>query len=193
MRRTIVVCWLLLLVGCTGGISGSKRYQVLSEHEKHMFSEANRNMFPDDVRNNFTENNHSLVVWSGIVKESKWRSESKSEIIIFVEHHYWDWIEDYGLQPERAFLSPRGEGMFSCARPSPKGIKYFPLPSVGSMAIVYGYPERIEASTQTISLKCEKVVIKPREWYTTEKWDYGRNYLLHGDKSDFDGPVSYNF
>jgi hypothetical protein len=52
------------------------------------------------------------------------------------------------------------------------------------MALVYGVPERIEADG-TIVLAARRLRTLPQELYATDIWDYGRAFLLKGDRSDF--------
>ena len=102
------------------------------------------------------------------------------------EHHYWDWIEDYGSQRQSIFLSPRGEGQFRCRqilKDFAPGADVSPMPA-GYMAIVYGKLEGIDKNV--VTLYCVSWIIKVRpDYFATDIWDYGRDYLLHGDKSDF--------
>ncbi|MFC2071362.1 hypothetical protein ACFLUU_01405 [Chloroflexota bacterium] len=77
------------------------------------FDKADRNIYPDDVRNDLANYKFSTIAWSGIVKQAEVLKVEGGTVFYFtLEHHYFDWIEDFGIQRETLFLSPRGEGLF---------------------------------------------------------------------------------
>lgn len=176
---------LLLLCACPGIVPGSKLYDPPDAEERRLLASARRDVFPDDVRRDLDAHRSTLIAWVGIVESARWLDREEPTAEFLIEHHYWDWIEDYSIQREVAFLSPRGEGQFSCLRPSAKWKPGDPLPPPQSMAIVYGYPEAVRSDSAVVEVRCLMISIAPREWYGTDIWDYGRDFLLHGDKSDF--------
>jgi hypothetical protein len=132
-----------------------------------------------------TAHRSTLVAWVGVIESARWLDPTEPIAEFMIEHHYWDWIEDHSIQREVAFLSPRGEGRFTCVKRSAESKAGDPLPPNQSMAIAYGYPEVVRSDSGVVELRCLVISIAPREWYGTDIWDYGRDYLLHGDKSDF--------
>jgi hypothetical protein len=105
---------LVLLGGCT--LPHTRTYQPVSPWEKQVFTRANRNVFPDDIRNDLFRSHDALVAWPGVVLASEFVDhEDGIEIQFLLEHHYYHWIEDFSIQRERVFLSPRGEGQ-RCGR-----------------------------------------------------------------------------
>ena len=113
---------------------------------------------------------------------------------LYVEHHYWTFIEDFGMQPQRALLSPRGEGMFRCRGAKSDAaqtemtadtsrLRFIPTVAAGDMAIVVGKPVRV-ADEGVVHLRCLYLDVRPRAYYSTELWDYGRRWLLDQDFSD---------
>lgn len=179
----------LILCACPGFGASSRLYAPSTDQERQLFSSARRNIFPDDVRQDVDAHRTTLVAWTGIMKSARWLDREQSTAEFLIEHHYWDWVEDHSIQPEVAFLSPRGEGLFSCikpfVKPSIQSEVVNPLPPPESMAVAYGYPEVVHAQSEIVELRCVGISAAPAEWYGTDIWDYGRDYLLHGDDSDF--------
>ena len=109
----LVTVSIFLLCGCPGTMPGSRQYQPLPEWEAKFFAQARRDIFPQDVRQDPQHFKSTLVVWTGIIKSIEHVQYNSSPFVQFtVEHHYFDWVEDFGLQPERFFVSPYGEGYF---------------------------------------------------------------------------------
>jgi hypothetical protein len=54
-----------------------------------------------------------MVAWTGLIKEvDVVQTEDGPDVVYVLQHHYYDWIEDFGQQREIILLSPRGEGKF---------------------------------------------------------------------------------
>lgn len=150
-----------------------------------MFAESQVDVFPDDVRAEPARHSETLVAWSGILRSASWLSDARPTARFRVEHHYWDWIQDLSIQKEWAFLSPRGEGNIRCDKSSTRSKPGDSLPPLGSMAIVYGFPQSIDGDSGDVILRCEMISFVDERYYRTDIWDYGRAYLLEGDQSDF--------
>jgi hypothetical protein len=144
MRLAFPAAALILLTACPATFAPySKPYQGSSEWEKKYLAEAQRDVYPSDARKTFSE--------------------------IVIEHHYWDWIEDHSIQKAKAFLSPRGEGQFTCHAESRT------LPSVdlkNAMAVAYVRP--VGVKDDVLHAACI-IRFYPPEWYATDVMDYGRN------------------
>lgn len=172
------------LAGCPGLGSSSRPYAPTpGSYEATIFPTARRDILPDDVRSNLKSYRSTTVLWTGIVQGSERRGR---QLLTRFKHHYWDWIEDYSTQRQIAFLSPRGEGYFACLQNIDLHTKEKPMamPQRGEMAVVYGTPVLI-GSDGMVMLECLPAMrsLLP-EKYATDIWDYGRDYLLKGDKSD---------
>ena len=172
----IFILFLLLFAGCPGPFPGSKSYTPLPTWEQKFFEEARRDIYPDDVRQSPATYKETLVTWPGIIRDITIETENGSRIARFsIEHHYFDWIEDFGVQRERFFLSPRGEGMFVAAwrvdtEDEKQFVKQF---AVNDMIIAYGYPSMIKDDLIGLYPTQNIRSIKP-EWYRTDVLDYGR-------------------
>ena len=160
--------------GCP--VASSICYTGASDAERKLLTQADRRVFPDDVRKDVDRFKKVPVAWTGIIRAIRpGPAPGTSELDI--EHHYWDWIEDHSIQKAKAFLSQRGEGSFSCHldRPVPAAV------GPGWMVIAYGSPV---GTIKPLALDCV-VSVYPPSWYATDIFDYGREYLLHGDQRDF--------
>jgi hypothetical protein len=182
-RLTLPVLGLLALalLGCPRP-PGSRPFAPQSEQGKAIAAKARRDVWPAQVRAAPEQYADTLVAWAGVVKERR-VLEKERTLVIVIDHHYWDFIEDLGPQREHMFLSPRGEGRFAIgewvnAQTMNPGF----LP-VGAMAVVYGKPVGVEEDGMVL-LKYEwSVTIQPGN-FATDIWDYGRPYLDQGDRSD---------
>jgi hypothetical protein len=172
---------LVLLLGltalaCPGLVPGSRVYKPVSDREAGVFARATRDVYPGDVRQAPERYRKSLVAWAGILRSYEVSKENELTTLRFnIEHRYFDWIEDFGLQPERLFLSPRGEGMFRAAWSMPVEA-FASVPEKvheGDLLIVYGYPA--EVRDQVVGFyPTEYVRLIGKNAYTDKKLDYGR-------------------
>ena len=123
-------------------------------------------------------------MWTGIILASHLE---ESSIVTEYEHHYWDFVEDYSIQRQIAFVSPRGEGLFGCERKREffEDFTEQDLPKVGDFAIVYAKPVKVDPDGKILCRCAPFIKTLPPKKYATDVDDYGRDYLLHGDKSDF--------
>lgn len=95
---------LIMLSSCIG--YSTRFYKPITEKERYAFRKANREIYPNDVRNNFSDYDSARVAWPGIIKNMSFNNRLDTMVCDFwVEHHYYSWIEDFGAQHERIFLS----------------------------------------------------------------------------------------
>jgi hypothetical protein len=172
-QLAVFVSLICLLPGCPG----SRVYRPVSSWEKQAFDKANKNIFPDDVKTNLSAYQNTEVAWLGIILENKFIEHSDQiEIQFVLEHHYYDWIEDSGMQREKIYLSPRGEGLFRTSWFIKKEaiieeMKKFAAP--GNLIIVYGSPTQLY-DDKSILVKCTYMRGIDKQWFRTDMLDYGR-------------------
>jgi hypothetical protein len=170
MRRAFTAVALVFLTGCAASVAPySKPYQGNSEWERRYLVEAKRDVYPSDVRRAPETFQQATLAWPGIVLSVRPESQDPSFSEVVIEHHYWDWIEDHSIQKAKAFLSPRGEGPFTCHTEKRT------LPSVelkDAMAVAYVRP--VGVKDDVLHAACI-IRFYPREWYATDVMDYGRN------------------
>ncbi|WP_437586393.1 hypothetical protein [Sorangium sp. So ce1000] len=155
---------------------GSRTYHPVSEQEAAVFARATRDIHPDDVRGNPGRYDKTLVAWAGVLRSYKVSKENDATVLRFdIEHRYFDWIEDSGLQRARYFLSPRGEGAIRAAWSMP--LEAFESISEkvhdGDMFVVYGYPADVRGEIVGL-FPTEYVRLIQADLYTDRQLDYGR-------------------
>lgn len=173
-RSVLLVILCLITVFAVAGCT--RVYEPISEWEQTEFDKANRNVYPDDVRENVDLYKTTTVAWTGLIKQVEVvQTNEGPDVIYLLEHHYYDWIEDFGAQSEHIFLSPRGEGDFMTTWELSKDTTAAELEDITDathLLIVYGLPLSIEGDR--IILDASYVRGIDRRYYTTEKMDYGR-------------------
>jgi hypothetical protein len=167
----------ILIFSLEGCLPGSRYYKPVSEWEEQEFNRANRNIFPNDVRVDVESYVDSVIAWPGIILNHEVKEhDDRIELFLRLEHHYYDWIEDFSIQRARIFLSPRSEGQFSTSWIFIKDTSIDELSEhakQGNLAIVYGNPiEIIEDSV--IVVKSTYIRGLNKKWYRTDIMDYGR-------------------
>ncbi len=89
------------------------RFYKRTELENKYFEKSNKLILPSDVINKTDNYLNANIHWVGIIDSIKVReSEEGSIAIYYAEQKYWDYIEDFGAQKEKMFLSKFGEGKF---------------------------------------------------------------------------------
>ena len=181
-HRTILMPLVLagvaaLTTGCPGLAPGSRAYRPLPQWETKFAAQARRDVFPNDVRERPDGFTNTLVAWTGVITNIQHFADPPPGMVRFYAvHHYFDWIEDFSIQRERFFLSPRGEGAFAIQwfiAPTPDAQKFVDQFAVGDMLVAYGYPTVIRSNYIALDPAMNLRAIKP-EWYRTDILDYGR-------------------
>lgn len=154
-------------------------YQPCSEWEIEEYRKANVYVFPDDIRDSLYKYKATVIAWPGIIQSHNFTPcEDRVDLELIVEHHYYDWLEDFSIQREKIFLSPRGEGLFYAIWPLKKDvdIEEFDKHDLnGDLVIVYGYPDTI-FSDSTIMIRSTYIRSFPENYFRTDIMDYGRVY-----------------
>ncbi len=159
-----------------------RQYQPATRAEKIELEHGRLTVYPDDVRTNLDRYTNTLVAWVGIVqKTDAWEEDQTGGIRAqsVLEHHYFDWQEDYTADGIQLLVSPGGEGRFRCDlhlrklnvdATSYDAEKYV---GAGKLAVVYGVPEAVDADG-TIVLKYRYLRMFGRSHYNTNELEYGR-------------------
>lgn len=101
------------LFGKYNGVMHSNNYKV-DDWEKSLFNNSEKAVFPIDIKGDPNAFVGKLIHWIGVVQEISISSKNDSSTIsILLENKYWDYIEDYSVQDEVMFISPKGGGQFS--------------------------------------------------------------------------------
>jgi hypothetical protein len=169
-----VISLVFVCAACFPPGPSSREYKPVSDWEKYAFGKADRNVFPNDVRADLHKYDSLRAAWPGIILKAEPEKTDSAIIVHFLlEHHYYDWIEDFSIQHERIFLSPRGEGLFRADWPVKLTADLNQVgESIGGLAIVYGLPIGLEDSVVVLSGFYIRVIDK--QWFSTDIFDYGR-------------------
>ena len=174
LRHLCVSAVILFATGC--GLA--RPYRCTSELEQTSFNRASRNIHPDDVR--ITPKGYigkTVIAWIGPILESSYEElEDSYEVKLLVEHHHFDWLEDFKLGENLYVLSSRGEGRFRTTWHMQKG---FGIEEVkrwtakGNAAVVYGVPVSSEKGIIEIEAYCVRFILHRRIRFS--EYPYGRD------------------
>ena len=178
----IVFPLIILLSSCLS----SRLYKPASDRENSFYIKINKSIWPDDVRYNINNYKNELVGWVGIVEQYRIERNIENIIVHFsLNHHYYDWIEDYGYSRGPILLSTIGEGIILG--------KYILSPELtddqlnemtkdflGECIIIYGYPNKIMENGE-ILLDMEYTRTIPKKYVDPNWREYGRQGFM-GEK-----------
>lgn len=119
MKSIKILILLLTLSSCMQnnnsivGIPSSALYKPTNPGEDESLKNADKSILPFDVKRSSQTFENKSVVWTGIVKKLDIYSKNNETIAdIYLEHRYYDFIEDFSIQQEKMFVSPFGEGEY---------------------------------------------------------------------------------
>jgi hypothetical protein len=148
-------------------------YEPISDWEKGEFDKADRSVYPEDVRHDFSQYQSITVAWTGTIEDVQVKETPEGpDVMYLLNHHYYDWIEDFSPRPERILLSPRGEGQFKTTWGLKPGTQLEEFTDPSQLLIVYGIPISLENEVIIIDASYVRGINK--RFYTTEVMDYGR-------------------
>lgn len=170
---------LLGLSACATTFS-SREYAPDTPERQAIYKKARKDVYPKQVRQNAARYADDTIAWAGIVKSTElFQSPYGPAVRVLIEHRYFDWIEDHGAQPERFFLSPRGEGDFLIIVKPDAGMDQKAIDRLvppGTMAIAVGSPyvKAAEFKDKPLALLTDYFQFIEQKWYRTDVFDYGR-------------------
>ena len=177
MNKIIFIIFCSLL---TINIYGqSRRYRPVSEMENSWYINVDKTIWPHDVKNELQKYTETLIGWVGIIEKINIIITDNNEFNIiqyYVKHHYYDWIEDFGIGNKPIRLSPDGEGYITCDFYIKKNIDTteFTKDIEGDCIIIYGYP--VEVYDGDVILIEVKYLRSIKKEYVNPNWlRYGRN------------------
>ncbi len=158
----------LLTAACT------KAYQPHTEWEKEALQKARKDIYPDDVRKDLEKYRTTEVVWPGIIAETEFYENADNyQLVMLLEHHYFNWEREATDRDIRYFLSSQGEGWFQTSwyfkKDTEKSFideKFAP----GNLAFVYGVPDTVADGDVILTAAYVRTV--DRENYDAEFYDY---------------------
>jgi hypothetical protein len=132
---------LLLLGGCV------RNYSPLSSWESQEFQNSDFTIHPNDIRQNLSLWKDFQIAWVGVIQECEfYETETSYEVILLLEHHYFDWKEE-NFEPDQMYYpSSLGQGLFQTSWYLKKSadLEYFKTRYIpGNLAIVYALPDTV--------------------------------------------------
>lgn len=157
----------------------SRRYQPSSEIENSWYTHIDKTVWPYDVKNELMNYQETLIGWVGIIEKFNIVITDNNEFNIiqyYIKHHYYDWIEDFGIENKPIRLSPDGEGYIVCDFYIKKSHDPEEITKdiTGDCLIIYGYPIKIFAEDDVIVIQA-KYMRTIQKQYVNPSWlRYGR-------------------
>lgn len=107
-KKRYFIIVLLFITGC----ASSRPYKPL-DWEQPYFESAEKSILPLDVMKDPEKYLNREIHWVGII-DTFWLETHVDTVIatVVLDQKYYDYIEDFSIQMEKIFLSPKGEGKF---------------------------------------------------------------------------------
>ena len=176
-RLLAIVAVAIFAPSAVGGIlPGSHPYKPLPKWEAGVYQQARRDVFPSQVREQPAAWADTIVAWTGVIVAIKYQGAGADRAVrIMAAHRYFDWIEDDGIQREKYFLSPRGDGRFATywGVGTPADQKFIDQFAVGDMLVAYGRPTFVRPDFIGLSPTLNMRAIKPDQ-FRSDVLDYGK-------------------
>ncbi len=166
----------LLLMNCT------KTYRPQSEWEKQEFKKSNFKIYPEDVRKNLDQYLDKKVAWPGIIFETEFYENPENyQLVMLLEHRYYNWEKGANKTGIQYFLSSEGEGWFQTSWYFKKDTEKSYIRkefSPGNLAFVYGVPDTVVEGDVILTSNYVRVI--DEEKYDAEFY----HYIPEGRKGD---------
>lgn len=185
MKSIKILILLLTLSSCIQnnnsniGVPKSKYYQPINPGEKEVLKKADKSILPNDVKNDLLTNKNKSVVWTGIVEKVDFQTTKDNEVIvdIYLQHRFYDFIEDFSIQQEKMFVSPFGEGTYILRKKMNKKISIEQLKSefpkiIFKECFMITYGKITENENEIPILEQENMRIVFPENYATNLFSY---------------------
>jgi hypothetical protein len=151
-----------------------QKYRPQTEWEEEAFNRSRPDIHPYDLRSKFEKYQYIPIRWAGIIRESEfYETEDAYEVVILLEHRYFDWKVDAMSSPELYYPSIHGEGFFQTSWYLTKDadLDYFvDRFGPGNLAIVYGVPDQVVE--EIVLLRAEYIRIIDAAKVQADQLDY---------------------
>ncbi len=174
---------MLALIYITGCVVG---YTPQTEWERRAFDRSDFKIFPDYVRSDLQKYKNTPVAWAGIIEEAEFYEQNNTyEILLLIEHHYFDWKLDKMGSPQLYYLSSQGEGTFQTSWYLKKDadLEYFmDRFAAGNLAIVYAKPDTV--INDVVLLNADYIRIIDKDHFLADQVNYIPKEALKYRNSD---------
>jgi hypothetical protein len=151
-------------------------YKPVSEWENDEKNKIQNNISYGSYINGNNED-AKYVVWTGVIKNIEVvENNDNINLLIVVEQRFYDWIEDFGMQPQHYFISKRSQGLFNTEWKLKKETDIATIKSnIGDMVVVYGEPKNqsdgsIYLKASYVRLISKKLVLEMDDFYPPDKY-----------------------
>ncbi len=152
----------------------SSNFYRPDDWEKSYFEKSLKTALPSDLNKSPEKYKGQLIHLVGIVDSAYAETKNDSVTLTFVlENKYWDYIEDYSIQDEVMFVSPKGEGKFLVTVPAMTATEseaFKNFPSEKKLFLVYGNFNGIATNFPLITAQQVKYI--DYKWYSTAIFSY---------------------
>ncbi len=151
-----------------------RHYTPQSPWEREEYLKSNFTIHPHDVRQDLQKWRSIPIAWVGVIQETEfYEAENRYEVILLMEHHYFDWKEE-SFDPNKMYYpSSRGEGLFQTTWYLKKSadLDYFQNRfAPGNLAIVYAQPDTV--INEVILVKCRYLRVIEHQNFRLDQSDY---------------------
>lgn len=158
----IKISLLVFLLLASSLINCIQGYQPATDWEKNVYEKSELYIYPDDVREEFEHFKQRQIAWVGIIRETEFYDNSQNyEVILLLEHRYFDWKLELTDDPDLYYPSIAGEGLFQTNWYLKKNsdLDYFSERfSPGNMVIVYAIPDTVIDDVILVNSKYIRVI-----------------------------------
>jgi len=174
-KKIISIWYLLPLIILLGILSACvSRYQPNTPWEKRAYQQSRDDLYPEDFRQSFDQFRGQRIRWTGIIQESEfYENPDNYEVVLLLEHRYFDWKVEKISSPDMMYLSRLGEGLFQTNLFLKKNadLEYFMKRfGRGNFAVVYAIPDTV--INEVVLVKSDYVRIIDPANFKAEQVDY---------------------
>ena len=124
-----------------------QKYRPHSLWEARAYQQTRGDLYPADFRESWEQFKGERVRWAGIILESEfYENPDNYEIVLLLEHRYFDWKVEKLSSPDMLYPSKSGEGLFQTEwfLKQDADLNYFLNRfGPGNLAIVYAAPDTV--------------------------------------------------
>jgi hypothetical protein len=173
-RFLVLLCIMIVLLF----LSCMQNYMPQSNWELQEYSQTNFRIYPNDVREDLDAFKSSRIAWVGIIQESEfYENPDNYEVLLLMQHRYFDWEVDYSMTKSKYLVSTQGEGLFQTSWQLTKDadlVYFMDRFSAGNLAIIYATPDTVINDVVLVKSRYIRILDK-NEFNATEL-----NYIPSG-------------
>ena len=138
------------------------------------YQQSRNDLYPEDFRLSFKKYKGAKVRWTGLIQESEfYENDENYEVVLLMEHRYFDWKVEKISSPDMMYLSKSGEGYFQTSWLLKKNadLEYFmDRFGRGNLAIVYALPDTVIDGVVLVQSDYIRIIEPPN--FQADQLDY---------------------